>query len=102
MKYVVGIVPPPALEMVREALESAEIYRLTISEVEVAQPADEAPPAGFARGLRLEIAVNDDFLQPALDAFAKAREAGHPTTVTVLPVEDTVRIRTGERGPEAI
>jgi len=47
MKYVVGIVPPPALEMVREALESAEIYRLTISEVEVAQPADEAPSGGI-------------------------------------------------------
>lgn len=102
MKYVVGVVPPAALETVRAALEEAEITRLTISEVEVVRSGEDAPPAGFARGLRLEIAVNDDFLAPALAAFERARAAGHPTTVSVLPLEDTVRVRTGERGPEAI
>ena len=64
--------------------------------------AGEAPPGGLDRGLRLEIAVNDEFLAPALAAFERARSAGHPVTMSVLPLVDTVRIRTGERGPEAI
>ncbi len=102
MKYVVGIVLPAALEMVQAGLGEAEIFRLTISEVELVRPAEEAPPGGLARGLRVEIAVNDDFLAPALAAFERARNAGHPVTVSVLPLEDAVRIRTGERGPEAI
>ncbi len=112
MKYVIGIVPPAALERVQEALGNAEIYRLTISEVEVVQPAKEAPPGGLARGLRLEIAVNDEFLALAVAAFEEAAKglAGggnsggtqFPIQVSVLPLDDTVRIRTGERGPEAI
>jgi nitrogen regulatory protein PII len=52
--------------------------------------------------LRVEIAVNDSFLAPALSAFDRARAAGHPVTLRVLAVEEVVRIRTGERGPEAI
>ena len=110
MKYVVGIIPPAALEAVQTALGEAEIYRLTISEVEVVHPAEEAPPGGLARGLRLEIAVNDAFLAPALAAFEAAaevdRDGAHgshfPVQVSVLPLEDAVRIRTGEQGPEAI
>jgi nitrogen regulatory protein P-II 1 len=102
MKYVVGVVPPAALEMVQGALGEAEIFRLTISEVEVVQAVGDVPPGGLDRGLRLEIAVNDDFLAPALSAFDRARDAGHLITVSVLPLDDAVRIRTGERGPEAI
>jgi len=113
MKYVVGIVPPAALETVQAALGRAEIFRLTIAEVEVAVPAPprtdgaggaepELPAGGLARALRLEIAVNDAFLAPALAAFESAREKGFSAMVSVLPLEDAVRIRTGERGREAI
>jgi len=113
VKYVIGIVPPAALEAVQSALGAAEIFRLTIAEVEVAFPAGAAPgvgserqpgspPGGLARALRLEIAVNDAFLAPALAAFESARARGHEVMVSVLPLEDAVRIRTGERGPEAI
>lgn len=113
MKYVVGIVPPAALETVQAALGRAEIYRLTIAEVEVVSPAAaravgggaegrEPATAGLARALRLEIAVNDAFLAPALAAFESARENGFSASVSVLALEDAVRIRTGERGPEAI
>lgn len=113
MKYVVGIVPPAALETVQTALGEAEIFRLTIAEVEIAlaasaregagaRPGSEPPAGGLVRALRLEISVNDEFLAPALAAFERAREEGHPVTVCVLPLEDAVRIRTGERGSEAI
>ena len=110
MNYVVGIVPPAALERVQSALGEAEIHRLTVSEVEVARPSEETPPGGWTRGIRVEIAVNDDFLAPALAAFEAARDgqwtggstSSFPIEVSVLPLDDAMRIRTGERGPEAI
>jgi len=108
MKYVVAVIPPSALEAVQAALEAAEVYRLTISEVEVPVLGQDAPPGGLPQGLRLEIAVNDAFLAPTLAAFASAEEvAGEAgvhfqVQVSILPLEDSVRIRTGERGPEAI
>ena len=116
MKYVVGIVPPAALERVQSALAAAEIHRLTVSEVEVVRPSEEVPPGGWTRGIRVEIAVNDDFLAPALAAFEAARDgqragatwiggtatSSFPIEVSVLPLDDAIRIRTGERGPEAI
>jgi nitrogen regulatory protein PII len=112
MKYVIGIVPPAALETVQAALGAAEIFRLTIAEVEVVVPAAcpesasapdrEFAAGGLARALRLEVAVSDAFLAPALAAFECAREKGFSAMVSVLPLEDAVRIRTGERGREAI
>jgi nitrogen regulatory protein PII len=111
MKLVVGIIPPAALECLQAALGEAEIFRLTISEVEVvgstAAPRDDDSQGPqfrgvHSRGLRVEIAVNDSFLAPALAAFDRARAAGHPLSVRVFAVEEVVRIRTGERGTEAI
>ncbi|MEM7261095.1 MAG: P-II family nitrogen regulator [Planctomycetota bacterium] len=104
MKYVVAIVPGAALSAVTEQLGRAEIYRLTVSDVEVFDPTTSDPDSGHGR-LRLEVAVNDDFLQPAIDAF-RAVESAHPDFesfwVRVLPLDEAVRIRTGETGSGAI
>ena len=53
------------------------------------------------------IAVNDDFLQPAIDAIIRGGRTGNTGQIGdgkifVLPLEDCIRIRTGERGGEAI
>ena len=55
-------------------------------------------------GVRLEIAVNENFVRPTLDALYRALkdEEGCAGTVYVLPLKDVIRIRTGERGPEAV
>ena len=55
-------------------------------------------------GVRLEIAVSESFVKPTLDALYRAtgEEDGARGTVYVLPLKDAIRIRTGERGPEAI
>ena len=103
MKYVVGVVRGSSLEKIRRALGQAGIYRLTVGEVEVFNTGEDDPLGAAERRLRLEIAVNDSFLNPALEAFKIASEGDDDTTrVTVLPVEDVVRIRTGETGQSAI
>lgn len=104
MKYVVAIVPGAALTAVTEQLGRAEVYRLTVSDVEVFEPTSSDPDSEHGR-LRLEVAVNDDFLQPVIDAF-RAVESAHPDVepfwVSVLPLDEAVRIRTGETGSGAI
>jgi nitrogen regulatory protein P-II 1 len=54
--------------------------------------------------IRLEIAVNDDFVQPTIDAIVKGARTGNigDGKIFVLPLERCIRIRTGEEGNDAI
>jgi nitrogen regulatory protein P-II 1 len=54
--------------------------------------------------VRLEIAVNDNFVKPTIDAIVKGARSGEigDGKIFVLPVEEAVRIRTGETGTEAV
>jgi nitrogen regulatory protein P-II 1 len=59
------------------------------------------------RKVQLQIAVNDDFVEPTISAIVKAGRSGDKGQIGdgkifVLPMDDCVRIRTGERGREAI
>ena len=59
------------------------------------------------RKVQLQIAVNDDFVEPTVAAIVQAGRTGErgrigDGKIFILPLEDCVRIRTGERGPEAI
>ena len=102
MKYIVGVVPSRFLDGIRQALGSSGIYRLTIGEVEIFEFGAGKSPGAEERCLRLEIAVNDDFLQPALDSFERvATESGGTLRVSVLQLEQAQRIRTGESGDSA-
>ena len=61
----------------------------------------------LVRKVQLQIAVNDDFVEPTVNAIIKGGRTGDKGEIGdgkifVLPLEDCVRIRTGERGPEAI
>ena len=102
MKYVIGIIRGGTLEKLSRELGRGGIYRLTISEVEILDTAAASSPGEEERRLRVEIAVNDDFLAPALQAFEAVRDADETAPVSVLPLEEVVRIRTGETGREAI
>jgi nitrogen regulatory protein P-II 2 len=122
LKLVVGVIRPERLEAVKEALGAAKVFRLTVSDVQGLRAGDEPEPgasraaaayAGAAvaapaavRKVKLEIAVNENFVEPTVRAIARAArldggKAGDGK-VFVLPLEECVRIRTGERGPEAI
>lgn len=110
MKLVQVIIAPEKLEAVKDALAAAEVFRFTISEVlgtgHQRGQADAA--AGLEvqmfRKLKLEIAVNDSFVQPTIDAVMKAAgdDAVGVGKVLVMRLDDVIRIRTGEHGSEAI
>lgn len=107
MKLVQVIVAPEKLESLKEALAQAEVFRFTITEVlgtgHQRAEADGQEIELFPK-LKLEIAVNDNFVQPTLDAVMKA--AGQDSVgvgkVLVIRLDDVIRIRTGEHGSEAI
>lgn len=110
MKLIHALIDPSRLDAVTEALGAAEIYRFTIAEVEgVGHHKGAAEVAGsdvtlhFLPRIRLEIAVNEAFVAPAVEAIRKASAADDaPGVILVLPLADVVRIRTGERGSSAI
>ena len=113
MKMVVAIIQPDKLEEVHKALIEQEIYRITVSRVAGHGRArdtelyrgQEITPSMLPK-VRLEIAVNEAFVEPAIAAILKgARHAEGELgdgKIFVMPLEEVVRIRTGERGGEAI
>jgi nitrogen regulatory protein P-II 1 len=111
MKLVQVIIAPEKLEAVKEALAEAEVFRFTISEVlgtghqrGQAEVGDARLEVQMFRKLKLEIAVNDVFVQPAIDAVLRAAgdDAVGAGKVLVMKLDDVIRIRTGEHGTEAI
>ena len=106
MKLIQAVVPPDAIQRVQEELNRVEVFRLTISDVEsLTRPPTDTPGLTWENrpAIRLEIGVNENFVKPTLDALHRAlREGEEIGAVYVLPLKDAIRIRTGERGPEAI
>ena len=106
MKLIQAVVPPESIHRVQDELIRVEVFRLTVSDV-TAVVGDSAPGMtwGSAPSARLEIAVNENFVRPTLDALHRALKDDDDQavgTVYVLPLKDVIRIRTGERGPEAV
>lgn len=112
MKMVIAIIQPYRLDEVKEALYAADINLITVSEVlghgrqggvtEVYRGSKET--GNLLRKIRLEIAVNDEFVEPAIKAIikgAKTPELGDGK-IFVYNLEEVVRIRTEERGAKAI
>ena len=115
MKLIVAIIRPERLEAVQAALNERDVYLMTVSDVR---------GCGRQRGytevyrgteiqvrllpkLKLEIAVTDPFVEATVEAIvhaARTPETGQigDGKIFVLSLEDCIRIRTGERGPEAI
>ena len=115
MKLIVAIIRPEKLEDVQRALAERDVYLMTVSEVrgcgrqrgytEVYRGAEVN--VRLLAKLKLEIAVNEPFVEAAVEAIVHAARTGDTGTVGdgkifVLPLEDCVRIRTGERGDSAI
>jgi nitrogen regulatory protein P-II 2 len=115
MKMIVVIIRPERLEAVQAALAERDVYLMTVTDVRGC-----GRQRGFTevyRGtefrvrllskLKLEIAVNEAFVEAAIEAIihaARSPETGQigDGKVFVLPMDDCVRIRTGERGISAI
>jgi nitrogen regulatory protein P-II 1 len=112
VKKVEAIIKPFKLEEVKEALASVGVQGLTVSEVkgfgrqkghkELYRGAEYV--VEFLPKVKLEIVVSDDKLESVIEAVVKAASTGRigDGKIFVSPIEEAVRIRTGESGDIAI
>ena len=112
MKYIVAIVRPDKLEAVQAALDAKEIHLMTVSNV-YGCGSQRGYTETFRGGsipirllpkVKLEIAVNENFVEAALGAIKGAAYSGKigDGKIFVMPMDNCLRIRTGETGSVAI
>ena len=114
MKLITAIIQEDKLDEVREALIAAEIVRITVTRVDGHGQQDDTE---IYRGLvvvpnlipkvEIKIAVNEEFVEATVDTILKAARHGDDGKegdgkIFIAPLEDCIRIRTGQRGGEAI
>jgi nitrogen regulatory protein P-II 1 len=112
MKLVTAVIKPYKLDDVRQALESFGVHGMTVSEAsgygrqkghtEVYRGAEYK--VDLVPKVRLEVLVDDSDAADVVDVICKAAQSGRigDGKVWVVPVETIVRVRTGERGPDAL
>ncbi len=112
MKLIIAIIQSERLDDVMHELDEKEIYLKTVSNVlgcgrqkgvtEVYRGVKEA--GTLLKKIRLEIGVNDAYVQPAVDAIVKGARSGQigDGKIFILPMEECIRIRSGETGKVAI
>ncbi|MDY6969192.1 MAG: P-II family nitrogen regulator [Spirochaetota bacterium] len=112
MKLIVALIQPHKLPDVKKALYDSEVYKMTVTNA-----LGCGQQKGFSetyRGVihevnllkkvRLEIAVNEEFVKPTIDAIIKGARTGEigDGKIFVYNLEECIRIRTGEEGKDAI
>lgn len=115
MKLIIAIIQPSRLEAVKAALTEVEVVRLTVldcqgfgrqkGQTELYRGNDFT--VNLLRKVQLQIAVNENFVEPTVNAIIKGARTGErgeigDGKIFVVPLDDCIRIRTGERGGEAI
>jgi nitrogen regulatory protein P-II 1 len=112
MKLVTAIIKPHQLDSVKEALEAYGVTGMTLSEAsgygrqrghsEVFRGAEYT--IDFVPKLRLEVLVDGMDARSIVDVILKAAQTGRigDGKIWVVPVEDVARVRTGERGTDAL
>jgi nitrogen regulatory protein P-II 1 len=112
MKYIVAIIQPHKLDDVMKSLEDADVTLMTVSNVlgrgrqkgitEIYRGAKEV--GSLLKKVRIEIAVNEDFVEPTVNAIVKGARTGEvgDGKIFVTDLYEVLRISTGERGGKAI
>jgi len=112
MKLIIAVIQPERLENVMQELDKTQVYLRTVSQAlgvgrqkghsEVYRGTREV--VNLLRKVRLEIAVNEDFVEKTIQAIVKGARSGNigDGKIFVLDLPQVVRIRTGERGTVAI
>ena len=112
MKKIEAIIKPFKLEEVKEALTEIGVHGMTVSEVkgfgkqkghtELYRGAEYV--IDFLPKLKIELVVDDTIVEKVVEAITNAARTGRigDGKIFILPVEDAIRIRTGERGSEAV
>ena len=112
MKYIIAVIQPDRLDEVLDLLKKKEIHLCTVSNVVgrgrqkgIAEVYRSHREAGtLLKKVKLEIAVNDEFLKPAMDAIVEGARTGKTGDgkIFVFDMQECLRIRTGEIGHVAI
>jgi nitrogen regulatory protein P-II 1 len=112
MKLIIAYIQPHALNDVKQELYKAEVYKISVTNAMgcgqqkgyIEQYRGVETEVNLLKKVRIEIAVNDTFVQPTIDAIIKGARTGEigDGKIFVLPVEECIRIRTGETGSAAI
>lgn len=112
MKLVVAIIQPEKLDAVKEELFKADIYKMTVSRVRGCgqQKGYQENYRGqihsvtLLEKVRMEIAVNDDYVKQTIQAIFKGARSGNigDGKIFVTSLDECYRIRTGEEGADAI
>jgi nitrogen regulatory protein P-II 1 len=112
MRKIEAIIKPFKLDEVKEALHGIGIQGMTVTEVkgfgrqkghtELYRGAEYV--VDFLPKIKVEIAVSDDLVDKVVDAIEQAANTGRigDGKIFVTPMEEVIRIRTGERGPDAL
>ena len=112
MKLIIAYIQPERLNAVKQALFAREIYKMSATNalgcgkqggyLHLYRGAVEE--VTLHKKMRLAIAVNDDYIEKTIEAIVEGARTGDigDGKIFVLPMEQCVRIRTGERGPTAI
>jgi nitrogen regulatory protein P-II 2 len=112
MKLIIAIIQPHKLEAVKNELEAVDVNLMTVTNVlgqgrqkghtEIYRGAKEA--GGLLNKVRLDIAVNEDFVEPTIAAINKGARTGGvgDGKIFVVDLRECIRISSGERGSEAI
>jgi nitrogen regulatory protein P-II 1 len=112
MRKIEAIIKPFKLDEVKEALHGIGIQGMTVTEVkgfgrqkghtELYRGAEYV--VDFLPKIKVEIAVKDEMVDKVVQAIVQAANTGRigDGKIFVMPIEEVIRIRTGERGPDAV
>jgi nitrogen regulatory protein P-II 2 len=112
MKLVIAYIQPEMLNSVKQSLYGSEIYKMSVTNAlgcgqqkgyhEKYRGVDIE--VNLLKKVRMEIAVNDDFVKPTIDAIINGARTGEigDGKIFVMNIDECIRIRTGEKGKEAI
>ncbi len=112
MKLIVAYIQPERLNAVKQTLYEKDVFKISVTNAlgcgqqkgyhESYRGVDVE--VNLLKKVRIEIAVNEDFVKPTIDAIVKGARTGSigDGKIFVIDLSDCIRIRTGETGKEAI
>ena len=112
MKLIISYIKPERLNAVKQELYKRNIFKMSVSNAlgcgqqkgYVSAYRGAISEVFLLRKVRVAIAVNDEYVQPTIDGIIAGARTGHigDGKIFVLPMDQCIRIRTGETGPDAI
>jgi nitrogen regulatory protein P-II 1 len=112
MKLIIAYIQPHALNEVKQELYKADVKKISVTNAlgcgqqggYTEQFRGVELEVNLLKKVRIEIAVNDDFVTATIDAIIKGARSGEigDGKIFVMPIEECIRIRTGDTGTKAI